>query len=413
MGTTAPRRIAITIEYAMPPFEPRTMKHCAALAGAGHDVHLLVGGPADAPRTERINDVTVHRARFPRSSIVRKLLNEIRRVTFRHPLWVRELRLLLENIEPHQLHVHDLPLMASAISANRCARLPLLFDMHENYPAAIRIWNPMVGPWKRLVTERYARLLRHEGQACRSAGHITVVIDEMRERLLSQHGLSSDRVTVVSNTDWCRYPERAHSLPASLRRMIGARVLLSYVGHFGPHRGIEVAIEAMSRLPQPTPACVLLLAGGPRQLEDRYRELADRFGVSDCVVFAGWQPEEMLPALIAASDVGVIPHRANEHTDHTIPNKLFHYMMCGRPVIVSSCRPLARITRSSRCGLVFESGSAGGLAGEITRLVSNAELRKTLGDHGRRATLDGRWNWETDSAILLGVVARLSASRDG
>jgi len=37
------------------------------------------------------------------------------------------------------LHVHDLPAVASALSVARRRGIPVVYDMHENYPAAGRL----------------------------------------------------------------------------------------------------------------------------------------------------------------------------------------------------------------------------------------------------------------------------------
>ena len=43
------------------------------------------------------------------------------------------------------LHVHDLPAVASALAIGRKRGIPVTFDMHENYPAAVGVWNRTAG----------------------------------------------------------------------------------------------------------------------------------------------------------------------------------------------------------------------------------------------------------------------------
>ena len=60
-----------------------------------------------------------------------------------------------------------------------------------------------------------------------------------------------------------------------------------------------------------------------------------------------------IPGFLKKSSVGTIPHHVTNHTNYTIPNKLFDYMYYGLPVIASGCRPIARILQKEGCGMNF------------------------------------------------------------
>jgi glycosyltransferase involved in cell wall biosynthesis len=94
-----------------------------------------------------------------------------------------------------------------------------------------------------------------------------------------------------------------------------------------------------------------------------------------------------------ASCVGLVPHRSNEHTENTVPHKLFQYMMVGLPVLVSSCRPLARYVDLAGGGLVFKADDPQDFARQALALAADPALREKLGTQGRKATLEGVLNW--------------------
>ena len=104
-----------------------------------------------------------------------------------------------------------------------------------------------------------------------------------------------------------------------------------------------------------------------------------------------------------------MPHRKHAHTDATIPHKLFQYMLASRPVIVSNCRPLARIIEETGAGLVFESGNVSELAGRIAELVNNPGLREEMGSRGRAAAA-AKYNWETEGYKLVALYDKLCVS---
>ena len=99
-----------------------------------------------------------------------------------------------------------------------------------------------------------------------------------------------------------------------------------------------------------TPGDIVVLSAADMELA----ALAQEYGVGDRVELVEWQPLKAIPNAIRECDIGLVPHRKHAHTDATIPHKLFQYMLASRPVIVSNCRPLARIIEETGAGLVFE-----------------------------------------------------------
>jgi glycosyltransferase involved in cell wall biosynthesis len=112
-----------------------------------------------------------------------------------------------------------------------------------------------------------------------------------------------------------------------------------------------------------------------------------------------WQPFELVPSLIRLSDVCIIPHRKNPHTDTTLPHKLFQYMAMGKPVVVSDCASLRRVVEEAGCGRVFRSGDTDSLAEAIVSLRDDGERRR-VGEAGKKAVMDGL-NWAESSKKLV------------
>ena len=187
--------------------------------------------------------------------------------------------------------------------------------------------------------------------------------------------------------------------------------VVSYIGAFGLHRGLDTAIKAMPLLLEKVPNARLLLIGVNKRMQklaQKLQKLAEEIGVSDRVAFFEWQDFRKIPSWIEASDVGLIPHRSNPHTNATIPNKLFQYICLGKPVVVSDCPPLKRIVESSRSGLVFEAGNPVALGAALSKLADE-ELRKELGANGREAVRQ-IYNWQKDARKLIHLYQELDTS---
>jgi glycosyltransferase involved in cell wall biosynthesis len=292
------------------------------------------------------------------------------------------------------LHTHDLPMVALGSAAARRAGIPLVADLHENWPAALRTYGYVRRfPGRLLISPK--RWERHERTVLPSVDRIVVVIEEARERLVAL-GIDREKIAVVRNTvDPDEF--RSFGLEPDLLERFRGRFVLTYLGGFEIHRGLEMVVGAMPEIACQIPDSLLLLVGTGSN-EPALREQSRRLGIADRVVFEGWQPFRRFPTYITASSVCLIPHVRSEHTDTTIPHKLFHYMLLSRPVLTTDCRPLRRIVEETGCGLVIPSGDRSAL-GAAVRQLTDPERRRAMGEAGERAVRQN-YNWEVDAAVL-------------
>ena len=173
---------------------------------------------------------------------------------------------------------------------------------------------------------------------------------------------------------------------------------------FKTHRGLDTAIEAMPAISEKIPNARLLLIGARISQLD-LEQLTKRMGLNDRVTFLEFQPFETLPTFIQRSRLGLIPHISTPHIETTMPNKVFQFMMLGKPVVVSSTPPMMRVVNDAQCGMVFEERNARSLAQAVIKL-ENEPFRRRLGENGERAAMD-RYNWQETVQALLGLYRAL------
>lgn len=396
-------RIGMLLDRTFPP-DPRVANEARSLTAAGHAVHLLClrHGSRQADR-EEWQGIHVHRVAMPRW-----YYRKFSAVSLDVPLYRWSLlgpfRRMVARERIEVVHTHDLPMVAIGRAVARSRGIPLVADLHENWPAALATYGYVHRfPGRMLISP--SRWARHERAILPSADRIVVVIEEARDRLIEM-GIEPGKIAVVRNTVEVDEFQGFGIDPRIAERFRG-RYVLCYLGGFERHRGLEMVVEAMPRLARQVPDCLLVLVGSG-STEAGLRSMAARLGVADRVVFEGWQPFQRFPSYIQAADVCLIPHVRNEHTDTTIPHKLFQTMLLGRPVLTSDCRPLRRIVEETGSGLVVPSGDAEAFAAAATRLADPA-VRAPMAEAGRRAVID-RYNWGRDAATLVDTYRDLARS---
>src|SRR5438445_13446911 len=113
--------------------------------------------------------------------------------------------------------------------------------------------------------------------------------------------------------------------------------------------------------------------------------------------------------MVARCDIGVIPQYVTAHTDSTISNKLFDYMLVGLPVVASDARPTARIVRSEECGEIFLDRDVTDMA-RCIRALQDPETRRDTGLRGQTA-IHQRYNWSCDSWTLVQTLEEVGSRR--
>lgn len=386
------------------PWDVRTEKVCAALTAAGHDVHIAARNRARQPLVERLSEGTVHRMPPLRWAGAR-LDALLGFPAFFSPRWRSLLGRTVQRVRPDLIIVRDLPLCPTAIATARRARVPILLDMAENYPAMMQLIYDAgrQRPVDYLVRNPRA-VAAVERWCLRRLDGVLVVVEEMAERLVRM-GVPRERITVVSNT-----PPAARALasaPTDARDASDAAPLrVVYLGLLEVARGLAELVEAAALLLERGVPVQTTIVGAGRDAELFKRE-AERRGLgSGEIEFTGFVPNARALEIVRSADVGVVPHHAGAFWNTTVPNKLFDYMAAGLPVVCSDVVPCERIVRATGAGEVFRSGNAGDLASAIARLADPA-LRRERARAGRQAIVSC-FNWERDSAALLDAVERVA-----
>ena len=119
----------------------------------------------------------------------------------------------------------------------------------------------------------------------------------------------------------------------------------------------------------------------------------------DNVYFAGWRNHESIGSIIDSADVCIIPHYVTEHTDTTIPNKLFDYMLQKKPVIATNALSLQTLIQECKCGYIYVHDSPESLVKAVMKLSDSLE-RLRCGNAGYEKIIN-KYRWMYDEARLI------------
>jgi glycosyltransferase involved in cell wall biosynthesis len=383
------------------PWDVRVEKSLRALGARGHEVTLVARNRQGRARIETLDGVTIRR--LPRGGALGTLLTF---PAFFSPLWAREAWRAAKACRPERIVVRDLPLAPLALRLARRLGVPVIVDMAEPYPEALRSnWqfdrlggldHLLRSPWLAELVER--RVVRQ--------GPRTLVVSEESGARLERVGLPPGRWTLVGNTpelDRLVLPPRADAIvPEALR---GRRILL-FSGILVGDRGIEVALRGLARLVRERGPTVGLVVIGEGVARARFEAEARALGLlGHHAVFVGWVPHDELPRWWAGADAGLLPFHACTHIHTTLANKLFDYMASGLPVVASDARPMVRVLEETGAGVTFRAGDDADFAGVVGHLLDSPAEARAMAERGRKAAAE-TYHWARDAERLAEAVER-------
>ena len=408
-------RIGMILEAPFPP-DIRVEKEIRALESLGHDLALLCIKVAHQPAEGRLGKTRI--SRFQPAAQLNRIGERFailyRWVTGRNRVWKVAIERFIKQNDIQVLHVHDLPLVLAGVAAARKARIPVVFDMHEIYPIMIRAVVAAPSHFRTAINTKLHSIMFSarwwdsvEQSAVKQADRIIVVVDESKQRL-QRMGLREDKITVVLNVeDIDQFV--ALSEQAAVISEYEKDFLVGYVGGVeSPTRGLDNLVKAWPLVLQRIPNARLLIVGdGP--LRTAIEQLSRDLSVAEKVTCVGAVPFQEVPAYIKALQVAVIPHLIDEHTNHTIPHKLFQYLAMGKLVVTSDLAPIRRILRDLDAGVIVNEWSPQGFADAIVQ--ASSLLRSGKHDPaGQVAALRKNYGFERMIEPLVSLYNELGSS---
>jgi glycosyltransferase involved in cell wall biosynthesis len=223
------------------------------------------------------------------------------------------------------------------------------------------------------------------------ADALVVMSMTARDRLLAAYEVDATKVVVIP------HGAVTELTSAGAYRRPGPPRLLTW-GLLGPGKGIEGAIDALSRLRALDPAPHYRIVGQthPRVLTrdgEAYRtSLAARAterGVADLVSFhPAYLDSGALGRVIAEADVVVLPYESREQ----VTSGVLIEAVAARKPVVATAFPHAVELLASGAGLVVPHADPDALAHAVRRVLTEPDLAATMIRHAAAAAPELRWS---------------------
>lgn len=205
-----------------------------------------------------------------------------------------------------------------------------------------------------------------------------VVLTEQNRRYLLDHGLYPEsKIRLIPNG---LPPCQARGERAEIRRRLGlgeATAVILTASRLSDEKNISLVLRVAPRVLAKNPGTVFVVAGSGPLLDALRREAADK-GLERGVRFIGFHPD--VGELLTASDIFFLPSFLELHSI-----AILEALDAALPVVVSGdagCN--AEFLRDGENGFLCDPFGDAGWSEALNRLLADADLRRRVGESGRR-----------------------------
>ncbi len=376
-------RIAVH-DFAGHPFQVQLSRE---LAGCGHTVqHLylrdlpgpkgrLEQGPADPP-TFSCLPVSLG-VPFEKYSMFKR--------HFLHRRYAQELVKRIHAFRPDVLLSANTPIDVQHHLLGACRRNGTAFVhwMQDLYCQAVRsVVTQKLGRCGAPLALYYDRLERH---VCERSDRVVFITPDFLTSV-AKMGFRPAPSQVIEN--WAPLddmPVAPRLNPWAARHGLSGNLVFVYSGTLGMKHKPELLYRLAEALTDVEDAVVVVVSEG---LGRNHLEAMQQRARLPNLRLMDFQPYADVASVFGAADVllGIIDSEAGAFA---VPSKVLSYLCAGRSVLLAAPRGnlAARTVARAQAGLVVEPEDSEGLATAARQLATNAELRRTFAENGRRYAL--------------------------
>lgn len=268
---------------------------------------------------------------------------------------------------------------------------PRVLTLHD---AILHRWKPDDAGRDLRSLPRALSVRLHHWIARRRAHAVIAVSEHARGDLVHTLGIPASRITVIPGAADPRFdvPVSGPARAGVRRRWHLENPYVLHVGGSEPRKNVPFLLHAFAAAEMGD--VDLVLAGGADADRRSLESLAGELRIGGRLRFAGWVPEEHLPALYAEALCLVNP---SEYEGFGL--QLCEAMAVGCPVLAARATSLPEVL--GRGGETFPLDSHVGLSGLLRRVAWEEGFRDALRDRGFRRSRIFSWNAAAEATLRV------------
>lgn len=155
------------------------------------------------------------------------------------------------------------------------------------------------------------------------------------------------------------------------------------------HRGLDVLIDASSKIVHKHPDVKIILLGNGPELEN-LKKMVKNMKLESNIEFHGWINHDDIPAILLESSIGIGPLRSTEVTKNALPIKVLEYLAASLPIIAIKNTLPNDVLIDGKNGFFINNSSE--LAEKIIFLLDNNKIKNEFGSISK--SMAEKFDWK-------------------
>lgn len=259
--------------------------------------------------------------------------------------------------------------------------------------------SPELG-WTLYRSRLLKAVLRLVEQVALKYAHVVITVTSDLKDTYRQRGAKAEKIHVVLNG-----PDPRHLLPLAEGAEgpeAGYFTILCH-GAVEERYGHDTILEAV-KIAGPSIPNLRVIILGTGSYADSLTRLIAELDLESCVEYRGWVPDEEVAKALKGTDIGIVAQKSSPYSNLVHTNKMYEYMIFGKPVIASRLKSVESYFDSESLRF-FEPADPRSLAEAIEDLYRHPAKAESLAAAAFERCK--KYGWENQRKIYTGVYEKL------
>ena len=277
------------------------------------------------------------------------------------------------------IHVHNIPeWLVFSTCIPRLTGSRIILDFHDLVP---ELFSDKFKKGGKSVLDSALKWI--ERASCEFSDHI-IISNHIWENTITNRSAPNQKCSVFfNNIDPDLFYQRRKDRNDN-------RKIVIFPGTLQWHQGVDIIIRCFPKVLQKVPNAQFHIYGGGGVVHELL-ELIAELKLEDHIIYKGGVPISEIPQIVANTNDGVVPKRADSFGNQAYSTKIMEFMSQGVPTVISRTE-IDEYYFDDSCTYFCDSGDVDAFAEGIIRVLSDDPLREKLIANGLKYVDQNNWN---------------------
>ena len=165
------------------------------------------------------------------------------------------------------------------------------------------------------------------------------------------------------------------------------KFVYTFAGAVGYRKGIHLVVEALRTISKEVPNAHLNIVG-TGEYEEKLKQLVASHNLQDHITFTSWADKDGLKKILSLTDVFLYPSLSFGGWEEQFGYSMAEASLMGLPIVATKSGSIDEVVIDGETGILVAPDKSEELSLAMLKLARDSELRKRLGENGRKYIVD-------------------------